>query len=209
MGHLIIPGSGNHGVTLCQPEHDVPEQSTIFIEGVARGGTSMIGALVSSAGYEMEAAPPSYECLEWKHAIKYGGDFESIISGRNIKYDRWAVKHPGLLDSWRCRWELFLGTLRNPRVIIVLRDAVAISMRSWLADRSHTIEIALRQQSALVNWAIGTSFPVMLVSYEKMIQATDETRRLFDGFVGGQCDWSLVEPNNAEYIRKIGTRHTA
>ena len=210
VGHFIIPEAlENGGVILCQPDHTTPDDATVVIEGVARGGTSMIAALVNSAGYQMEAEAPSYECLRWKHAIKYGGDLRKIVTERDEMYTRWAVKHPGLMDYWISSWESFLLSLRNPRVVIVMRDPVAIDTRAWLADRRHTAELAVKQMGALINWSIGTEFPVALVSYEKMLSATDEAKSVFERFVGGECDWDRVEPNNKLYISQIGARHEA
>lgn len=208
MGHLIIPGDANSGIILCQPEHDVPDESTLIIEGIARGGTSMVSSMVSSAGYYMDGYAPAWESHRWKHCFNYGGDVAKMIEEYNSLGSRWGFKHPGLMFAMLDRWETFLGQLRNPRVIIVFRDPVAVDCRSYLAMRQHSIEVAIVQMQALTHWAIGTEVPVMMVSYEKMIQASSETATHFNRFVGAEADWSLVSPNNAQYIEMMGTART-
>jgi hypothetical protein len=207
LGHLIIPSesSTNNGLLLCQPLSEPPSQATLLIEGVARAGTSGMASLAQSAGWNMGAKPPSWEDPDWIHGVKFGADIEALVSRRNIEHVRWGFKYPGLLNVWCNKWERFLSQLRNPRVVIMYRDVVAVDCRAWSAVRNHSILDAMTQLQRLTRWAIGTSFPVALVSYEKLLQHPDGLRDGLETFLGGAIDWGLVSPNDHAYIEQMGT----
>lgn len=169
-----LPYAINHvGVTIGKPGG---EYRTYIIAGVERGGTSPVAGAARVLGlYLGEGLHQNNEDPLFVHS-GYHKTIENI-NLRNSTHSVWGWKFPkAFLDL-----PLYFEYLRNPHLILVLRDPVAAAMghHRWsgvgIAKPTH---FHLSESQALnslnLTHALTSGIPVFLISYEKWLSNTSE-----------------------------------
>ena len=204
----------NKGVLAINMPDVLPEEKTVIVLGVARGGTSMVAGALHHLGVSMgEKLSAVYEDLVLSGAVEQDRieDIASIIAHRNAARSIWGWKRPSAIkhvEAWH-------GKFRNPFYIVVFRDLFAIANRnriSMLSDVVVNMHDASRQFNLILDFIAGLKDPMLLVSYEKaMIDPPYFVSNLRD-FVGTGDEASIgaavgfIEPNPEVYLK--GSRIT-
>jgi hypothetical protein len=184
---------------------------TLIISGVARGGTSMLAQLVQKLGLFLgDSLYPLV--LEDRDLMKAMSDkdwscFDQLIEDRNKRFPVWGFKIPNLHAFLPISWA---SRFRSPRYIFIFRDPLAIAARNELTmqhDAGHAVREACQDLMKLVLYVCELKAPVLLLSYEKIIQNPRD-------FIDAICDFggfspsddvraaaiSVVVPNEPAYI---------
>ncbi len=98
--------------------------------GVPRGGTSMIAGLLRLIGIPMgeRIDVASNEDLDFPEARASGPALSELIRRRNEQFEVWGWKDP-LSYTY---FEQVLTYLRNPHIIAIFRDPVAVALREQI-----------------------------------------------------------------------------
>jgi len=181
----------NIGCVTLNPAPDNPAQKTFVVIGVERSGTSMAAQLLHHCGVYMgDDLGATYENaffsnkLRALHNTKNAEYLQEIgleIERQNAAHDRWGWKFPSIV------FPRIYETLRNPRLIFVFRDHVAIAKRMSVSGRlsfKDALKYAAFHQRVITDYALSTALPSFLVSYEKAIFKKDAFLREFLAFIG-------------------------
>lgn len=206
----------NYGVKSINDSTPCPDQNTLVVIGVARGGTSMLAGVLSHLGIPMHAArAPVYEDLNLANAFEGNSDStpDEIIEQYN-HIDQWAWKRPLAIEYL----DLLEQHLRNPRFIFVFRDIFAIANRSAISMDSETLPLmsqALQQYSKAVTFLGATSSPCLICSSEKMLRYPNELVQAIAAFSGLTPDTATLEsavgsinPEPARYLKASRVNRT-
>lgn len=196
------------------PRGTLPDEPmTVVVTGVGRSGTSMLATTLSELGIPMgRTSTAVYEDEDIQPALFHFDHtrFRQVIGMRNAAHLKWGFKFPSIQNH------LFppqLALLRNPRLIVVSRDPVAIAARAHLSDPQAGNEIAAfenvsKQIYDLMNFVRNTSCPALLLSYEKFLVFPTAAIDAIAGFVGIEITEALraevlkvIAPNNLDYIK--------
>jgi hypothetical protein len=189
------------------------EPITVIVSGVGRSGTSMVAKVLATFGIPMGKTNDLavFEDQEFLQALLFF-DFEymaKLISARNAAHRRWGFKFASIQNH------LFAPQLmkfRNPRLIVVMRDPVAIASRSYYSDSdrksaAEALANVTKQISDMMNFVQVAACPTLLLSYEKCIAFPEHTIDALVNFCGlkmtdeqRQKARFAVEPNNPNYI---------
>lgn len=160
---------------------------TIVATGVGRSGTTMVSRILGELGVFMGASltGPTHEDAEVKQCVKTSDEerFARLCRLRDAGHDVWGFKNPGFRDLLPL-WEKHL---RNPRVIFIFRDILAIAMRNHLAldmDVLEALGLATRSYDKALRRLSESQCPALLLSYEKCLAAPDEAVQRIGEFCG-------------------------
>jgi hypothetical protein len=135
------------------------------------------------------------------------GMLQTLIQRRNAKHARWGFKAPNLHAYLR---HDELGLFRNPHLIVIFRDPVAIAVRNALSEHYGEIDALVSATGAM--HAVGrftelARCPVLLLSYEKALAFPNLMIDRIIEFCGLTIDdntrsglFFQVQPNRAEYL---------
>lgn len=161
----------NEGVlALNKPRASLPEK-TVIVLGAARGGTTMVAAVLQALGVFMgEKLGPVLEDVELSQAVESRdmARLTDIVTRRNASHPLWGWKRPSALEHS----EVWQGCFRNPYIIAVFRDPFAIANRnriSMLSDVFQNMERSVQHLGMLVSILRRQKGPVLLSSYEKAL----------------------------------------
>ncbi len=190
---------------------------TIVVTGVARSGTSLVASVLKAAGLHMgdhvyDVVNEDAQMLE----IVRSRDtklLRALIQQRNTRYPSWGFKIPNLHAYMRYDE---LNQFRNPHLIAIFRDPVAVAMRNALSE--HTGQLpgliaASGAMQAMARFAEQTDCPLLLLSYEKVVSFPP----LLIDSVLDFCGITLtaakrsalleqVKPNNPDYLSVAARR---
>jgi hypothetical protein len=187
------------------------EGRTFLISGIGRGGTTMIAALLREAGFYFgeNVSDLVSEDREMIGVLssRDPARLDALIARNNAHAMDWAMKAPGLMGYFPPQE---LSRFRNPHLILVFRDPVAIAVRHAAAEHVDALPMvrdAANAMAGLADFAAGAHCPVMLLSYEKAITFPDALVEAVIRF----CDMDpgdglrerllkRVEPNAERYI---------
>src|SRR5580692_2235707 len=114
----------------------VPQEKTLLITGLARSGTSMLAALLQAAGVWLgdHVYQPINEDAEITQMLRARDLFrlDALIQRQNAKAPIWGFKMPDLHQFLQ---HDELARFRNPHLIVVFRDPVAIAARNVVSER--------------------------------------------------------------------------
>ncbi len=210
----------NHGVLSFRDHGMAPnEAATLVVTGVARSGTSMLAGVLRDAGVFMgqHVFDVVQEDAEILTMLQSGQEalLESLVAQRNQAHATWGFKVPNLHAYLRADR---MGLFRNPRLIVVFRDPVAVAVRDVLSehfDPGDSLNLATHAMTSLIAFAERSGCPTLMVSYEKAITAPvpflqsllsfcgiDATAALLDRLTG------VVEPNNPAYLATANSQFT-
>jgi len=185
---------------LVNPEPPQPVM-TVPIVGVPRGGTTMVAAVVHAMGIDLGPAKDlsgfTFEDQQMTQADL--GIQMSYIKQRNKERKVWGWKAPGAISEVQ---SIFFS-LRNPRMIMVFRDMVASIDGEMRFDAANNIQ-PQREFSdlaqATLNWwtdnmkfLFQTAFPVLLVSYERVLKAPETFIHNVGKFLGVPLTHAIIQ----------------
>ncbi len=198
-----------------------PDQPiTIIISGVGRSGTSMTASVISALGVPMGQTNNQavFEDKEFIAALLYFNYdlLLTLIRQRDAAEPRWGFKFPSLQNHMLPPQ---VERFRNPHLIVVMRDLVAVASRSSMSDpeQSEGLQAFLnvsKQTYDMANFVEKVDCPVLLLSYEKFIAFPETAINAIAKFCGIALDDDkrrrallAVEPNNPDYIKLFHNDH--
>lgn len=184
---------------------------TFIISGIGRGGTTMVAALLREAGVYIgeRVSDLVHEDYEFLDALRSRdpAHLDALIAQRNGRGGDWAFKAPTLIGYLQPQ---DLVRFRNPHLLFVFRDPVAIAVRHGAAEHTDPMA-ALRDianaSAGMAEFVDNADCPALLMSYEKAILFPDalvDAVTRFCGLEGGadlrERLLQRIKPNAEEYI---------
>jgi len=169
-------------------------KKTIIVVGIGRSCTSLTAAVIDGLGVDMDG---SYDGHFERLHFKDGDWTEETIKDLNDTYDNWGVQ---LTAN---KHEIFKAceVLRNPHIIIVMRDPVANAQRLLSSDKSYfTNSLAVDYVIDKHNELLGIKTlgdPTMLISCERIRY---EPELIIDHL----CDFIQIKGNKQKALNRIG-----
>lgn len=180
----------NTGCITLNPASETVSQKTFVVIGMERSGTSMAAQLLHQCGVFMGAGlGATYENPFFSNKLRalhntrnpaYLDEIAAEIARLNEAHGNWGWKFPSLV------FPRLYETLRNPRLIFVFRDHVAIAKRMTVSGRlsfPEALKYVAFHQRMITEYALITRLPALLVSYEKAIFKKDTFLREFLAFI--------------------------
>ncbi len=168
---------------------------TAVVAGLPKGGTSMVAAVLDALGLYM--GPPDKGGTFEDAAFASLDDCRDAIERRNRRHDAWGFKNPAgdLVVEQTLDW------LRNPYVLCVFRDPLAIA-QTWSRVQQKPLDYDLlktvRQRcDRLLDAVFAVSKPCLLTSVER-IKSHPEV------FVSAVADFLGLHPSNAQWMAAVG-----
>jgi hypothetical protein len=151
----------------------VGPERTLLVTGLARSGTSMLAALLQAAGVWLgdHVYEPINEDAEITQMLR-ARDFarlDALIRRQNAKTPVWGFKMPDLHQYLQ---HDELGRFRNPHLIAIFRDPVAVAARNALSEQADGTEAFIETTAAMHSMAQfvrASGLPFLLLSYEKAL----------------------------------------
>lgn len=176
----------NLGVWVHNPAPVQPEM-TVAVTGLGRSGTTMVARVLTALGLYMgeNLTPMSHEDKEFQLLIKNNDEqaFAELCRKRDQAFVLWGLKVP----AFRSQMNQFCQHMRSPRIIVLMRDMAAISIRLSGAHDLDTLQ-ALRKTLAgyqkLIENIASCPAPVLVISYEKALQYPQEMVQEIAAFCG-------------------------
>jgi hypothetical protein len=171
------------GAILRPPIH--ADTKTIVVFGTERGGTSPIAGIVRGLGVYMgDNLEGNNEDPLFMH--KPVSRLKEVIRLRNSSHAVWGWKFPKAAQQL----PLYLKSLRNPHLIIVSRDPVAIALgnQRWNGpEMAKNFRFALNEAAVYnmqnIGLALAANVPTLLVSYEKFRGNFEDTIDMVASFL--------------------------
>ena len=178
----------NRGIWIENPA-PCPERATFVIAGVARSGTSMAAQALYTLGIPLGRRHDRsvFEDGEIGQALDSSdfGALKAIRDELDARHDKWGFKRPRAYRHLARLPQL----VRNPRVIIVFRDPLAVTLRNHISIQSEVMKnlrTTIEEFAALIERIDACPAPVMMASYEKALQFPAEFVDRLAGFCGLQ-----------------------
>lgn len=190
------------------------KEFTVIVSGLGRSGTTMVAKMLSGAGLAMGVAKANtiHEDVVLAGAIeKHNTDVvRRIAKERNELHPRWGFKRPLIVKHE----SVIEAHLRNPRYILIFRDPMAVAMRNNLSlgFKIHEgLTLYIKQTNLLVSFLRGTKRPVLLASYEKVLQNPEAFAEAVADFAGlprteVPAMVAVVNPNDEAYRKATQKR---
>jgi hypothetical protein len=213
--YVSAPNSGVIQIGDAVPNPDEP--CTLIVTGVARSGTSMLASVLQIGGVFMgqHLYDVVMEDAEILHALHGGHEalLRRVIERRDAEHRAWGFKIPNLpayLLVEQLRW------FRNPRLVVIYRDPVAIAVRGSLSeyfDVREELTSAGHAVNSLTAFIARAQCPTLILSYEKAIARPDVMLDALLPFCGITPDVDMMEeqiravlPNNPAYLATANTQ---
>jgi hypothetical protein len=196
----------------------VADEATIIVSGVGRSGTSMAAGALAALGLPMgdTGGLAVYEDTQLSPALYYFDHAARarIIAARNAETKKWGFKFPSLQLHLH---PAELRQFRNPRLIVITRDLVAVAQRAVKSDPDLAVPFdalwnITRQQNDMVDFLYKAQCPRMVMSYEKAVQFPVAFVEMMASFCGLKVDHASVDnavrtvsPNNEAYRKLFHT----
>ncbi len=130
-----------------------------------------------------------------------------VVGDRNTRFDTWGFKKPNIHDFVNPKRR---SCFRNPHYIFTFRDPVAIAKRyviSELFEEAMSLGKVVGMQERMARFILRLRHPVLLLSYEKAIQAPLRCVESIIDFTDLHVDevqkqgmLASIEPNRTEYL---------
>ncbi len=181
---------------------------TIIVSGIARGGTSMVAKVLRTAGLFMgeRCDDVVHEDVDMSRCLESAGraPLRALIEARNDTHASWGFKRPNLHELIR---PVELSLFRNPRLILIFRDPIAVAQRNIVSMHSYLaieLDCAIKALVALTSFALEAECPVLLISYEKALMKRDVFLDQVLRFCGipqspGDTLQTAIAPENPRY----------
>ena len=192
------------------------EPRTLIVVGPARSGTTMIAKMLHDLGIFMGEGLGSTcqdaAMSEISRALFHGRidishpRIEEVLRGRDRLFTVWGWKFTDHL------FEALYAKTRNPHLILVFRDPVAIATReSVLQGRSvvSSFRRAVGQLADFGHLLASTAYPCLAVSYERALKRKPELVDALLDFAGTSAApqareraSALAQPGSLDYLRE-------
>lgn len=112
--------------------------------------------------------------------------FRRLRNGRELV----GVKSPVVIDRLR----EFFGAIAEPVLIVVSRDVYATAQREQCSGNEFfaSLREAIRRKFAVLDFVEAASAPLLVVSYERLMQDPDLAIESISRFITGSVDPELV-----------------
>jgi hypothetical protein len=200
---ILNEGVIARAATMPRGRRRAPREKTLLITGLARSGTSMVASVLEGAGVWLgdHVYDPIKEDAEITQMLE-ARDFtrlDALIERQNARTPIWGFKIPDLHQYMQ---HDELDRFRNPHLIVIYRDPVAVAVRNVLSERVDG-ELAMMEATAamhaLVQFVRASRLPFLFFSYEKAL--------IFPrGFVDSLLDYcgvALDEARRIELLRHV------
>jgi hypothetical protein len=167
------------------------EPRTLIVLGAARGGTTMIAQMLRDLGVFMgenlNSTCQDSVMAEISRALFQGGIeigdpiIQQVLRGRDRLFRVWGWKFPTHVFA-----NLYTKA-RNPHLIVVFRDPVAIAARESISRGVSMLASFRRAQQQLAgfgNFVLSTAHPCLAVSFERGLARRHELVDELAGFAG-------------------------
>ncbi len=154
---------------------------TLIVLGPARGGTTMAAQMLHDLGIFMgQDLNSTYQdavMSQISRALFHGQIdvdhpvIEQALRRRDQEFDVWGWKFPTHV------FERLYAKARNPHMIVIFRDPVAIATRDSVSNGYNfeaCFERALEQISNFAKFVLSTSSPCLVLSYERSLTNKSE-----------------------------------
>lgn len=173
---------------------DSCEPKTVVVLGTPAGGTSSVAGLLQKLGVFMgEDVDPNNHEDRFLQGQR-GDSLNKRVMQRNREHGLWGWKDPVAIDMV----DNFAGNLRNPHFVIVFRDMFATASSELFRryrereEHLHYLEVvqsqplvepsvvsefhqqmsaAFERQQRLYAFVTRSTYPMLLVSYERLLSA--------------------------------------
>ena len=173
------------------PDKQPHTGSTVVITGLGRSGTSMLAQTLQTAGVPIgnELAIGTYEDQVLTQFLRCNqrGELLRLIKERNSRHDQWGLKLPSHLVLQA----KFLKLLRDPVLVVIFRDSLAIAGRRSISRGDALLHELMRIQKEshrLIKQISSSRLPALLVSYEKALLSPGSLIDGLDNFLGLNLD---------------------
>jgi len=188
-----------------------PAERTLIVTGVARSGTSMVANVLREAGLYLgeflrEVVVEDAQILELLRTRDMAA-LRQLIGERNAAFPVWGFKLPNLHALLR---HDELTMFRNPYLVLIYRDPVAVAVRAALSEYYDAVEAVAATgaaQEGLLQFMHRAGCPALLLSYEKTLISPQPVIDALLSFCGlsvpasGQPNLlAAVRPNRPEYL---------
>jgi hypothetical protein len=193
---------------------------TVIVSGVGRSGTSMTAGILDALGIPMGKTNnlAVFEDEEFVSSLLYFdyARMHSLTDSRNAKNPRWGFKFPSLQNHLLPPQ---LSYFRNPHLIVVMRDPVAVATRAHMSDpdqqnAKQAFYNVSKQAFDMMSFVEKVECPTLLLSYEKCVAFPDRAIDEIAHFCGLVISDSVrlkalmvVSPNNSDYIKLFHKDH--
>jgi hypothetical protein len=179
-----------------------PNARTYIVSGLARGGTSMVAAMLRAFGVHMgEYLGESHEDLDFYTALNENfpspdwDRIDALVAERNSHFNVWGFKSPLLIANGALA-QLLLR-VRNPVVVLAVRDLLG-TVRSRVNRDQEASELSISEYAnyfrVLASLVHESSAPMIVVQYEKACQLRWKFINEFVDVLGISCNQrSLAE----------------
>ncbi|MGE0223701.1 MAG: hypothetical protein AB7F35_29040 [Acetobacteraceae bacterium] len=203
----IMPGNPSRRRASASPTGN----STIIVTGVARSGTTMIASVLRACGVFMgdymhdvvQEDAEALELIQSRNSLSLPG----FIERRNAAHARWGFKLPNLHQFLPAGQ---LSLFRNPRLVVIYRDPVAVAVRNALSEHFEMQEALMNAINALhaqTRFVRDAPCPSMLLSYEKVVAFPKSALTTLLDFceiprasVNEARALAAIQPNRPEYL---------
>ncbi|HME23936.1 MAG TPA: hypothetical protein VKI44_21845 [Acetobacteraceae bacterium] len=183
-------------------------EKTLLITGLARSGTSMLAAVLGAAGVWLgdHVYQPINEDAEITQMLR-ARDFtrlDALIARQNAKTPIWGFKMPDL-HQFLQHDELM--RFRNPHLIVIFRDPVAVAGRNALSEQTDGIQAIVEATAAmhsLAQFVRASCLPFLFLSYEKALVFP----RVFVDSVLSFCGIALDEAKRTDLLHHVQPNRT-
>ena len=163
-----------------------PRMKTVVVLSVAGAGNRLVSSVLDDLGVPGGRNVATIEDEAALRLAVESRDVEGvkrIVAARDAAHDVWAWTRPPAIEhapGWH-------GCLRNPYVVAIFRDPLAIALRNPMtmpSDVLPAMENAQRYLQQLLNFVRQHRGPVLLSSYEMMQAAPEGFLRTLHRFLG-------------------------
>ena len=184
---------------------------TLIVSGIARSGASLLAALLKAAGVFMgdflhDVHNEDAQIVELLRRRDMDV-LKQLIRERNQRHALWGFKLPNLHMHLRYGE---LALFRNPHLLLICRDPVAVAVRNVLSEQNGELQALAHAATALhslAEFARLGNCPTLFVSYEKALAFPNLMLDSLGDFCGLEFDMATrarllleVQPNRPNYL---------
>lgn len=172
-----------------------PGQGTVLVLGTPRGGTSVLAGICHMLGVPMG--------LNIDESNMEDREFAQVLASEDIRSASQAyfrrlralgslagAKSPIVID----RLAEFYDTVPQPLLVVITRDVVATAQREETSGNElrSSLDEVIRRKYAMLKFVDSVDAPLLVVSYERLIQDPADAIRLLAQFLLGSVADELV-----------------
>jgi len=172
-----------------------PGRGTVLVLGTPRGGTSVVAGICHMLGVPMglDIDESNMEDREFRRTLVANDlrtSAERYFRHLHRRHDLVGVKSPVVID----RLGEFFDVIPEPVLIVVSRDVYATAQREAVSGNEFfsSLREVIRRKFAVLDFVEAASAPLLVVSYERLMQDPDHAVESIARFITGSVDPELV-----------------